>query len=48
MIAHSDTNYVHEPIPLRDNSDRTTRGNVSDGALIAAIARGDQQAMRRL
>ena len=48
MIAHSDTNYVHEPIRLRDNSDRTARGNVSDGTLIAAIARGDQQAMRRL
>jgi RNA polymerase sigma-70 factor (ECF subfamily) len=48
MIAHSDTNYLHEPVRLRDNSDRTASGNVSDGALIAAIARGDQQAMRRL
>jgi RNA polymerase sigma-70 factor (ECF subfamily) len=48
MISYSDTNYLHEPIRLRDNSDRTERGNVSDGALIAAIARGDQQAMRRL
>jgi RNA polymerase sigma-70 factor (ECF subfamily) len=48
MIAHSNTNYLHEPIRLRDNSDRTARGNVSDVALIAAIASGDQQAMRRL
>ena len=48
MIAHSDSNYLHEPLRLQDNSERTARGNVSDGALIAAIARGDQQAMRRL
>jgi RNA polymerase sigma-70 factor (ECF subfamily) len=48
MIVHSDTNYVHEPMRLRDKSDRAARVNVSDRALIAAIAHGDQQAMRRL
>ena len=48
MTAHSDVASPHEPIALRDNSARSSGGKISDGALIEAIARGDQQAMRRL
>ena len=48
MIGQADAHYLHQPIPLRDNSARSHAGKLSDGALIAAIARGDQQAMRRL
>jgi RNA polymerase sigma-70 factor, ECF subfamily len=48
MTAHSDVASPHEPIALRDNSARSSGGKISDGTLIEAIARGDQQAMRRL
>jgi RNA polymerase sigma factor (sigma-70 family) len=48
MIARSEANYPHEVIRARNNSAGTQGGTISDGALIAAIARGDQQAMRRL
>ena len=48
MIAESDTNCLHESIRLRDNSARTSDGKASDAELVGAIARGDQQAMRRL
>jgi RNA polymerase sigma-70 factor, ECF subfamily len=48
MIAHLDANYLHAPIRHWDDSDRSPGGNQSEGSLIAAIASGDQQAMRRL
>ncbi len=49
MIARSDVNDRHEPIGLAHNTPRTPGGGrTSDEALIAAIARADQQAMRRL
>jgi RNA polymerase sigma-70 factor, ECF subfamily len=49
MIARSDVNDRHEPTGLPHNTPRTPGGGrISDEALIAAIARGDQQAMRRL
>ena len=48
MIAPSNAAYPHRAILLRDNSARIQPGKFSDRALIAAIACGDQQAMRRL
>jgi hypothetical protein len=48
MNAPSNAAYPHRAILLRDNSARTQPGKFSDRALIAAIACGDQQAMRRL
>src|SRR5262245_3039641 len=48
MIAHSQANCLHQPIELQDNSDRSHAGKISDGTLIAAIARRDRQAMRWL
>jgi hypothetical protein len=48
MNAPANAAYPHRAILLRDNSARTQPGKFSDRALIAAIACGDQQAMRRL
>jgi hypothetical protein len=48
MITHSNVYYPHRPIALRDDSARSPGTKISDAALIAAVARGDQQAMRRL
>ena len=47
MITHSDATYPAEPIRLRDNSARSP-DETSDRELLAAIARANQQAMRRL
>jgi hypothetical protein len=42
MIAHAETHDVDQPMAGRGNSAGDHAGNMSDGALIAAIARGDQ------
>ena len=48
MITPSHASYAHEAIRLWDNSAGSPGGKISDETLIAAIARGDQQAMRQL
>ena len=48
MLTHAQVQDLDQAVALRGDSSRDDAASISDAALIAAIARGDQKAMRRL